>query len=469
MRLSSFRARGDGNRGNLLVSAARRLFRTEEFGEQAIMINRLLLAFAVLAAAALRAHGGTASAQEFYREGMPWLQAYLLAAAAIQAHILLRPAANAVRQGLAIACDASVISFGLHQGDGAAAWLFPLYFWMILGNGVRLGGTYMGLAVVSSAVGFAATVASTPFWRDNAGLSAGLFLSLVIIPVYGASLLRRAAEASAEAERANHAKTLLLASVSHELRTPLTAIVGLGALLQKTALDDEQREMAKTLSGAGGIMMRHIEALLTVSRDEIGPRLLAPERIDLLAMLTSLRALLAVEADKKGVRLGVCLDAETPSHILADPGVLLDVLQNLGGNAVKFTSAGAVAIQVKVIRRSSDSVDLRIEVHDTGIGVAKAAQGRIFESFSQAGPEISRRFGGSGLGLAIARRRLEACGGRIGVKSEIGAGALFWFELTVGVDADRECSSAGFATPAVPSDEKPPRLEDLDADLDAEG
>ena len=327
-----------------------------------------------------------------------------------------------------------MISFGLWQGGSAAGYLFPLYFWLILGNGIRFGAKAMGAAVASSTLGFAAVCLFSPVWREDAALSIGLGLSIVIIPIYGALLLRRAALARAEAERANHAKTLLLASVSHELRTPLTAIVGLGALLQKTPLDDEQREMVQTMEGAGGLLMRHIEALLNVSRDEMERRQKPQERIDLLALLASLRGLLAVEADKKGVRLGLSIEAETPRHVRSEPGLLLDLLQNLGGNAVKFTAAGAVAIHVKCLSRGADSLDLRVEVHDTGIGVEKAAQDRIFDSFVQANPEISRRFGGSGLGLAIARRRLEACGGRIGVISDIGKGAVFWFELTVGAE-----------------------------------
>jgi two-component system sensor histidine kinase RpfC len=114
--------------------------------------------------------------------------------------------------------------------------------------------------------------------------------------------------------------------------------------------------------------------------------------------------------------------------------LLLDILQNIGGNAVKFTHRGAVAIHVGVRRREDARLDLRVDVLDTGIGIDAAAQHRIFDSFVQADPEISRRFGGSGLGLAIARRRLEARGGRIGVESSIGKGARFWFELNVGID-----------------------------------
>jgi two-component system, sensor histidine kinase RpfC len=437
--------------------------RRRRSGEQAMMFNRLLLATTVLAVTVVQALWGGKAAQDFFRAGLPWLGAYLAAMLVLQAHLRWRPARSLLRRALAIFCDTTIISFGLWQGGSAAGYLFPLYFWLILGNGIRFGTRAMGAAVVSSTLGFAAVCLFSPIWREDAGLSIGLALSIVIIPIYGALLLRRAALARAEAERANHAKTLLLASVSHELRTPLTAIVGLGALLQKTALDDEQREMVQTMEGAGAMLMRHIEALLSVSRDEMQRRQKPPERIDLLALLTSLRALLAVEADKKGVRLGLSIEAETPRHVRAEPGLLLDLLQNLGGNAVKFTSAGAVAIHVQCFARGPDSVDLRVEVHDTGIGVEKAAQARIFESFVQANPEISRRFGGSGLGLAIARRRLEACGGRIGVKSDLGKGALFWFELTVGAD-----EIPALASPAARDQgDKPSRLSDFDGLIEA--
>ena len=413
---------------------SREFLRAPEGGEQAIMINRLLLALLVFVAAAVQAHAGAKQAQDFYSHGLVWLQAYLAAAAWLQLHLWWRPAPCVMRRILAIGLDAAMISFGLCQGDETSAYLFPLYFWMILGNGVRLGPKVMGAAVVSSVVGFAFTIWLTPFWRDHFAFSTGLLLALVIIPIYGGLLLRRLAEAHAEAERANHAKTLLLACVSHELRTPLTAITGLGALLQDTNLDHEQRDMIQTLNSAAAMLLRHIDSLLTVSRDEIGARTAEPERVDLLALLVSLRALLAVEADEKGVRLGLCIEDDTPRHIITDSALLLDILQNIGGNAVKFTHRGAVAIRVGVRRCEDDRFDLRVEVLDTGIGIDTAAQHRIFDSFVQADPEISRRFGGSGLGLAIARRRLEARGGRIGVESDIGKGARFWFELNVGID-----------------------------------
>ena len=402
------------------------------------MLNRLAFAILVLSASALQARNGGSGGRRFLDEGLPSLQAYVAFIGLAQAHLALWPNESRLRRTIAIFADAAFVSYGLWLGGAASAFLLPLYLWMILGNGMRLGVAYMAVSVISAVVGFGANVWATPFWRENVALSAGLSFAIVTMPVYGALLLRRIAEARAEAERASQAKTLLLANVSHELRTPLTAILGLGDMLKKTGLDGGQREMVQTICGAANVLLRHIEGLLTVSRDEIGADARQVERVDLYALLISLRAMLAVEADKKGVRLGLAIEGGTPRHIRSEPGLLLDVVQNLGGNAVKFTPAGAVAIHVAAVNREGHGLVLRVEVRDTGIGVDAAAQERIFDAFVQAGPEIGAHFGGAGLGLAIARRRLEARGGSIGVESHPGHGALFWFELAIERDDSKK-------------------------------
>jgi two-component system sensor histidine kinase RpfC len=429
--------------------ASRRFGLARQNPEQGIIFNRLCLALVVLFAASLHAHFGGATARSYLVRGLPWLEAYILLVGLTQAHLAIWPGPNPVRRIISVCADVIFVSVGLSQGDAASAYLATLYFWLILGYGVRFGLAYMGVAVASSAVGFAFVIWKTPFWQENAALSVGLFCSLIVIPAYGALLLGRLNEARAEAERANRAKTLLLANVSHELRTPLTAILGLGELLKQTGLDAGQQDMVRTLSGAAQILLRHIEALLSVSRDEIGREAPRLERVDLFAVLLSLRDLLVVEADKKGLRLGLCLEAGAPQYIRAEPGLLLDILQNLAGNAVKFTPAGAVAIGVRAMPRDGGEIRLRFEVRDTGIGIDEDAQQRIFDAFVQAGPEIAPRFGGSGLGLAIARRRLEARGGRIGVESAPGQGAMFWFELTVERDAAAPSAAESAVAPAL--------------------
>jgi two-component system sensor histidine kinase RpfC len=422
--------------------------------EQAIILNRLSLAMAVLIAAAIHAHFGDAEATDYFQRGLPFIQVYIALVGLPQAHLALYPAPNAARRTISVLIDVAFVSSGLAEGGAAAAYLAPLYFWMILGYGVRLGPVCMGVAVSASLAGFAAVVWRTPFWRDNAVLSAGFFCALIVIPAYGAALLGRLREALSEAERANRAKTQMLANVSHELRTPLTAIIGLGDLLKKSGLNPEQREMAQTISGAADILLRHIEALLSVARDQIGDGAASAQSVDLFALLMSLRSLLAVEADKKGLRLGLCLDADLPRHVVCEPGLLLDVLQNLGGNAVKFTDEGSVAISVRASKREEDEIVLRFEVRDSGIGIDRQDQARIFEPFVQAGRTIAQKFGGAGLGLAIVRRRIEDRGGRIGVESAIGKGATFWFEI-----AATPCD-AGRADEPIPALAPALRLDD---------
>jgi len=401
--------------------------------ERATMINRFALSAIVLLIAVVCALDGREQELAYLRQGAMVLLAFLGFSGTMLAHCLAHPAPSYGRRMASIAADVATISIGLHIGDAVAAYLFPLYFWVILGYGLRFGEDFMAAAAGGSALGFGAVIAGTSFWRNNLPLSATLFAAMIAIPLYGALLLRSLAEAQGGAAAANAAKTQLLANISHELRTPLTAILGISAILDNSGLTGDQGEALQGLQAATGILLNYVESLLNFTRDEIKPEASVREPVDLYRLLIRLRTMLAIDAEAKGVRLGLCIDADTPPHILTEPRVLLEIIQNLGANAVKFTEKGAVAIHVGVRRRNAESCDLRVEVSDTGIGVSKEAQRRIFDNFTQADASIGRRFGGSGLGLAIARRSLEARGGRLGVKSALGEGARFWFELNVGL------------------------------------
>ena len=418
-------------KGFSFVAASARSRRLRQAEEQKVIFNRLCVALIIVVAVMFHQLSGAPLAQALVWETAALWGGYIAAALALQAHLWLWPRTGAWRQAATALLDAAAISCALVWGDAESAWLFPLYFWVILGNGSRLGPAQMGFAGAVSASGFAGVLLLSPFWRAHQLYGGAVFVSMAVIVIHGALLLRQLDDAHSEGERANRAKTLLLASVSHELRTPLTAILGLSALMQDSAPEESQREMARTISGAGSILLRHIEALLKVSRDEMDQDQGGASVVDLFALLADLRAVLAVEADKKDVRLGLFVEAGTPRYIFADQGLLLDIFQNLVGNAVKFTPSGAVALRVGLRRAGPAGFELRAEVRDTGIGVEKTAQKRIFDSFVQASPEIAEIYGGSGLGLAIARRRLESRGGRIGVESALGQGACFWFEMQV--------------------------------------
>jgi len=355
--------------------------------------------------------------------------AYAVLTVGLFAHILLRPARNLIRRGFAMALDVSIISLELMAGGELTSALFPLYLWLVLGNGFRFGVSWLRAGMVLSVVQFGAVILSTPFWRDQPHLSVGLLLGLIAVPLYAGTLVRKLSSATEQAEEASRAKSLFLASVSHELRTPLTAIIGMGALLRETRLDSEQRDMVQTVERASRSLLSLIESILNFSRIEAGrmpPRL---AEIDPLVLLADVRRFLGTQARDKGLRLSSHITSRLPACLLADAQQLTDIMLNLVGNAIKFTPEGSVTIALDAEPLGSSRVRLRCEVSDTGMGIALEAQAQIFDSFVQADPSIFHRFGGTGLGLAICRRLVLLSGGDIGVRSTPDTGSTFWFTM----------------------------------------
>ena len=237
----------------------------------------------------------------------------------------------------------------------------------------------------------------------------------------------RAAEVRALA--ASRAKSEFLAHMSHEIRTPLNGVLGLAQVLCREPLSDDQRRIVERIQESGQSLLAILNDILDFSKIEAGQLRLESRPFDLGALLARLDSLMGRAARAKGLGLSLDLPAEPLGWLVGDALRLEQVLVNLVGNAVKFTSRGTIVVRVQPGASGRTAVRLRFEVSDTGIGIAPAVLAGLFTPFTQADAGISRHYGGTGLGLSISKRLVELMDGTIGAESEPGRGSTFWVEV----------------------------------------
>jgi two-component system, sensor histidine kinase RpfC len=332
------------------------------------------------------------------------------------------------RQWLAMYVDITAISLGMLMTDEAGVLFYGFYLWVITGNGIRYGKGALINAYVASMLGYSAIIYLNDYWHDHLRIAIGLWLTLLFIPLYILKLRGQLNDALENAQAASKAKSDFLSNMSHEMRTPLNGVIGASDLLISTRLDDEQKDLVGTLKKSAQLLLKLIDNILDLSKIESGK--LVPEKVDfdLHRLVNSTLEMFLPQVEKKEINLSVRFTPETCFMLQGDPLHLQQVIINLMGNAIKFTSKGSVELRIGTQQQDDHQTRLRFEVIDTGIGISLQAQARIFESFTQADPNITRTYGGTGLGTTISKQLVELMGGKMGVQSEPGIGSIFWFE-----------------------------------------
>ena len=368
---------------------------------------------------------------------------FILLSIGILVAIARNPIKSPVRRFVGMHADILCITILMYLTGEKGSVFFIILLWVPFGNGFRYGRKYLFVSTLLSFSSFTVLVLTSSFWKSIPDLSAGLLISLIALPAYVSSLLKKLTEAIRRAEDANRAKNQFLANMSHDMRTPLSGILGMVELLRGTPQTVEQEDYSNTIQASAQTLLFLIEDVLDISKIEAGKISVENVDFDLHKLIKNTMAMVAQQARGKGLDISLQIPSRIPFLLRGDPLLIRQVLLNLLSNAVKFTEEGEVCLRAEQLRETPGTVMLRIEVSDTGIGISPEAQARIFERFTQADDSITRRYGGSGLGTTIAKQLVKLMGGEIGLQSEPEKGTTFWFTLELDKQHEQVSQATG--------------------------
>jgi two-component system, sensor histidine kinase RpfC len=379
--------------------------------------------------------------------GLVILSLFLVFSIVMVAAIAFNPGVSIGRRVICMIGDMGMISYLLYYYGETMTPLYIVYLWVSSGYGLRYGNRYLAASTVMAAFGFYLVLTFNEDWRSSPTMGWGLWIGLIVLPMYIASLLAKLSRALKAAEEANQAKSRFLANMSHEIRTPINGVIGLLELLGNTSLAVKQRTLLQGAQSSAATLLHLIEDILDISKIEADRVILSHEQFDLHALINGVVGVFEYTASEKKLLLLRRIDPQCPYLLVGDEFRLRQVLVNLVGNAVKFTQKGKVELRVLADQVESELVQLRIQVSDTGIGISKEAQALIFEPFRQEDERITRHFGGTGLGMSIAKQLTELMGGTIQVSSEVECGTTF----TVSLPLERAQAAPAYQPLNIPS------------------
>ena len=349
------------------------------------------------------------------------------------------------RRNISLLSDLGFTSFFLELGGQQTAWAYPLFLWIIIGNGIRFGEKLMIRGILMGLLGFGWVLYTNPYWRANLAVGFGLLAGVVILPIFFLGVLRRLQamhELRLELTRsrlADKAKDQFLAAMSHELRTPMNGVLGMAETLNTTDLNTEQKEHLQVITRSVESLLNVINDILDYSKITAGSLSLESVPFDLKQILNDVVQLMETTAREKGIDLNLSFPSDGQRFFMGDPTRVRQVVFNLVGNAVKFTECGSVLVECRI---SSESTPAKVTlvISDTGIGIPEDRFKAIFDHFEQGDNSTTRLYGGTGLGLAISRQLAGLMAGGIEVESVLGEGSTFTVKLSLlpGVEPIRE-------------------------------
>jgi len=402
----SFRARGDNEH------------------EQAVL-RVFVAALAVVYGFVAEAYGDPAAAAQIVAAvGLAASWGFLLLT-------ILDPIPSPLRYYLGVFCDAAVLAAFLHFGAAQTAPWFPLFLLATFYAGFRFGPAALGGAAVANLLGFAATVALTPFWQQQALLAGGLMVAMIVLPVYVGSMVREVAASRAAAAAAQAARTRFLMVVSQALRAPLDAMIGTA---EGEPRDRDNTE--PTLRPSARALLSQVNNILDFSAIEAGAFVPEIEAFDLHRVINETLAERRAEAKARGARLAVHTDPALPYRLRGWPQQLAQVLDFLVARATEVSDGGAVRVAIDAAGRAGNSVTLRIAVRDEGAPITAADADLLFDPFAMPArqPTPGASGGHGSFGLAVVKRLVERMDGRIAVDGDTAKGGAFTITVPMVVE-----------------------------------